>query len=68
LQERPWIRLKRAAQDWWNGMRHRLRIGDTDVGTSAVRISIMLEQEAARSLAWTATDGMPILIGLTTLP
>jgi hypothetical protein len=68
LQERSWIRLKRSAQDWWKGMRHRLRVGDTDGGMNEVRIAITLEQDAARSLAWTATDGMPILIGRTTLP
>ena len=67
-RERPWPWVKSLAQDWWSYLANRLGIIAKTEGAGAVRIHLTLTQEAAQSLAWTMTDGMPLIIGRTALP
>jgi len=67
-RERPWPWVKSLAQDWWSYLADRLGIIAKTDDATAVRIHLTLTQEAAQSLAWTMTDGMPLIIGRTALP
>lgn len=64
-RERPWPWVKGMAQEWWNRLAGMLRMTVNVNGANAVRIHLTLAQEVAQSLAWTMTDGMPLIIGRT---
>jgi hypothetical protein len=46
--ERPWLWLHAVLRRWWN--------------RTGVMLHLTLSQEVAQSLAWSLTDGMPLLI------
>jgi hypothetical protein len=46
--ERPWLWLGAVLRTWW--------------GQPGASLHLMLSQEAAQSLAWSLTDGMPLVI------
>ena len=68
LRERPWPWLKQFAQEWWRRVAGLLDIPADADGPTAVRVHLILAQDTAQSLAWSMTDGMPLIIGRTTLP
>ncbi|HSE57834.1 MAG TPA: hypothetical protein VLA99_03950 [Nitrospiraceae bacterium] len=61
-----WARLRSHVARWWHSLA-RLSHALSDASPSAnnlrpLMISLSLEEEDAQSLAWTVTDGMPLLI------
>ena len=61
--ERPWLWLKTVMRGWWvrsRGWRGTTSSTESRPGASYLRL--VLSQEAAQSLAWTVTDGMPLVI------
>lgn len=61
--ERPWLWLKTLLRGWWE--RSRAWGGapsSTESRPGAVYVRLVLSQEAAQSLAWSVTDGMPLII------
>lgn len=67
-RERPWTWIKDTVEEWWSRLASVLGMTVHANGASAVRIHLTLGQEIAQSLAWTMTDGMPLIIGRTALP
>lgn len=67
-RERPWSWIKGFVQEWWHHAVSLLGMDGENRETVAVRLHLTLAQETARSLAWTMTDGMPLIIGRTVLP
>jgi hypothetical protein len=67
-RERPWPWLRGMVEEWWNRLAGTLGMTVNADGAIAVRIHLTLAQEVAQSLAWTMTDGMPLIIGRTALP
>ena len=69
LAERPWHWFKRK---WLNGWsRVKAWVGQEQVGEFPdlpPRISLILSHEDAQALAWTVTEGMPLLIGRVEFP
>jgi hypothetical protein len=58
-QEHPWLWLRSLLRGWWAKA----------VSTgSRSWLHLTLPPDGARSLAWSVTEGMPFLIGRTTLP
>lgn len=55
----PWLWARGLAREWWS--RAFSKGSDSWLG-------IALQPESARSLAWSVTDGMPVLIGRSTVP
>lgn len=61
--ERPWLWLRAVLRDWWQ--RSRAWRGSAPVPgapPAGASLHLMLSQEAAQSLAWSLTDGMPLVI------
>jgi hypothetical protein len=58
-QDRPWLWIRGRMREWWN------RAVSND---SRQWLSLTLSSESARSLAWSVTEGMPCLIGRSTIP
>jgi hypothetical protein len=67
-RERPWAWVKDTVEEWWSRLANVLGMTVHANGATAVRIHLTLGQEIAQSLAWTMTDGMPLIIGRTALP
>jgi hypothetical protein len=69
LHEQPWLWVRSRLREWWlrlaswSGM-----AAPADQVASGPRLRLTLAREEARSLAWTVTDGMPLLIGRTAPP
>src|SRR5579884_527409 len=64
-RDRPWEWLKAMLQEWWWGVRMTVEAaGQSD----SVLLHLILTQEAAQLLAWTAVDGMPLLLTPATSP
>ncbi|HKW86119.1 MAG TPA: hypothetical protein VJM82_03530 [Nitrospiraceae bacterium] len=63
LQERPWLWVKSLMRDFWTGIASWIRSTDAK-GQKATSpfLRLTLSVEAAQSLAWSVTDGMPLLI------
>lgn len=59
FQAHPWLWARGIMREWWNRAFSK---------SSVSWLRIALEPEGARSLAWSVNDGMPVLIGRTTLP
>jgi hypothetical protein len=59
LQDHPWLWIRGLLREGWT------RIASVGAGPW---LRITLSSENARSLAWLLTDGMPVLIGRSTLP
>lgn len=57
--DHPWLWIRGLVRGWWSRAFSR----DSDAW-----LRMELSPESARSLAWSVTGGMPILIGRTTLP
>lgn len=61
-----WARLRSYIGRWWHSLaRLSHALSDTSPSEDNLRplmISLLLAEEDARSLAWTVTDGMPLLI------
>jgi hypothetical protein len=67
-RERPWAWVKDMVEELWSRLSNVLGMTVHANGATTVRIHLTLEQEIAQSLAWTMTDGMPLIIGRTALP
>ena len=67
-RERPWPWVRGMVEKWWSRLSDMLRMTVHADGATAVRIHLTLAQKIAQSLAWTLTDGMPLIIGRTALP
>src|SRR5207253_6154675 len=68
FQERPWLWVKSLMRNSWLGVASWIRSAaaiDEKVTSSCLRLTLSVE--AAQSLAWSVTDGMPLLIRRTTL-
>lgn len=64
VAEQPWFWMKSVVKEWWARARSRLQSATgPDRIANGPRIRLTLSQEAAQSLAWSVTDGMPLLIG-----
>lgn len=59
FQAHPWLWARGIMREWWNRSFSK--------GSNAW-LRIALPPESARSLAWSVNEGMPVLIGRTTLP
>lgn len=59
-RDRPWERMKALLRAWWQQARTAASAANDQ---PAVRLHLVLTQEAAQSLAWSAVDGMPLLLG-----
>nr|MBI3613191.1 hypothetical protein [Nitrospirota bacterium] len=65
--EQPWLWVKNRLREGWRRLSAWTdRSGDRQVPSRVLRLT--LSQEQARSLAWSVTDGMPLLIGTATAP
>ncbi len=61
-RERPLLLAKSLAREWWSRAASYLR-RDPHVGRGGPpRLRLSLPQDATQSLAWSLTDGMPLLI------
>ena len=61
--ERPWLWLKTVLRGWWQRSRAWLgATSSTESRPGAAYLRLVLSQEAAQSLAWSVTDGMPLVI------
>ena len=58
-QSHPWLWARGLAREWWKRAFSK--------GSSSW-LRVVLPPESARSLAWSVTDGMPVLIGRSTPP
>jgi hypothetical protein len=61
--ERPWIWAKSLLRGWW--LRGRALGGagsSTDPAAASFLLRLTLSQDTAQSLAWSVTDGMPMVI------
>ena len=58
-RDHPWLWLRGLVRGWWNRSFFK--------GSSS-GLRVALPPESARSLAWSVTEGMPVLIGRSTLP
>lgn len=67
-RERPWPWVRGMVEEWWSRLAGMLGMTVHADGATAVRIHLTMAQEIAQSLAWTMTDGMPLIIGRTALP
>ncbi len=67
-RERPWPWIKSLVQEWWSRCAKLLGIKVDSHGAPTVRVYLTMTQETAQSLAWTMTDGMPLMVGRTVLP
>ncbi|MEP6888477.1 MAG: hypothetical protein ABI945_09165, partial [Nitrospirales bacterium] len=67
-RERPWPWVRGKVEEWWSRLADMLGMTVNADGATELRIHLTLLQEVARSLAWTMTDGMPLIIGRTALP
>jgi hypothetical protein len=67
-RERPWPWMKGLAHEWWSHLADMLGITIKADDAAAIRIHLIVAQEAAQSLAWIMTDGMPLIIGRTASP
>jgi hypothetical protein len=69
VHEQPWLWTKSRLREWWARLTSWARLAaPADRVPAGSRLRLTLSQEAARSLAWTVTDGMPLLIGRTAQP
>ena len=67
FQERPWLWVKSLMRNSWLGVASWIRSAaaiDEKVTSPCLRLTLSVE--AAQSLAWSVTDGMPLLIRRTT--
>ncbi len=53
-QSHPWLWARGLAREWWKRAFFK---------GSSTWLRVVLSPESARSLAWSVTDGMPVLIG-----
>lgn len=66
-QERPWLWVKSLMRNSWIGMVSWIRSAAAiDEKAPSPYLHLTLSVEAAQSLAWSVTDGMPLLIRRTT--
>ncbi len=63
LHEQPWLRTQSHLREWWQQAFGWVQLGPTSGPRPAgPRLRLTMTREAAKSLAWTVTDGMPLLI------
>lgn len=62
-RERPWPWVRGMVEEWWGRLAGLFGISVQADRATDVRIHLTLAQEVAQSLAWTMTDGMPMIIG-----
>jgi hypothetical protein len=67
LREQPWLWGRSRWREWRTRLASWLGLVPAQ-DRSAPLLRLTLSAEAARSLAWSVTDGMPLLIGRTTVP
>lgn len=63
-KEQPWLWTRSYIRHWWRriiGLRGRAEEPAAAAGRAQLRLVLPLE--AARSLAWTVTEGIPLLVG-----
>lgn len=69
LSEQPWLWAKSHLREWWRRTVAWVRVTATADQTGArAYLRLTLSEEAARSLVWSVTDGMPMLIRRATSP
>ena len=67
FQERPWLWVKSLMRNSWLGVASWIRSAAAiDEKVTSPCLHLTLSVEAAQSLAWSVTDGMPLLIRRTT--
>lgn len=63
LHEQPWLRAQSHLREWWQQAFGWVHLGPTAKPSPAgPRLRLTMIRDAAKSLAWTVTDGMPLLI------
>jgi len=67
VRERPWPWVKSLVHEWWNHVAGLLGIVVKTEDWATIKIHLTVSPDTARSLAWTMTDGMPLIIGRTVL-
>lgn len=66
-RKQAWLWMRSKLREWWMRAMSRLRAGSARASTGPV-FRLTLSPEAARSLAWSVTDGMPLLINRPATP
>ena len=67
VQERPWLCVKSLMRNTWTSVVSWVRSAAAiDEKATSPCLRLTLSIEAAQSLAWSVTDGMPLLIRRTT--
>jgi len=67
VQERPWLWVKSLMRNTWTSVVSWIRSAAAiDEKATSPCLRLTLSIEAAQSLAWSVTDGMPLLIRRTT--
>lgn len=67
-RERPWLWAKSHLREWWSRVTSWFRFSAEAGQPGGPRLRLTLSMEAAQSLAWSLTDGMPLLIGKMAQP
>lgn len=69
LSEQPWLWAQSHLREWWRRAVAWVRVAATaDQAVADASLRLTLSGEAARSLVWSVTDGMPMLIRRATSP
>jgi len=69
LRAQPWLWARSLLREWWTRLGMWIRFAaEGDPLSVAPTLRLTVSPDAARSLAWTVTDGMPLLVGKTALP
>lgn len=63
LHEQPWLRAQSHIREWWQRAFAWVHLNPASgQGPPGPRLRLTMSVEAAKSLAWAVTDGMPLLI------
>ena len=65
-RERPGTWMMSLVREWWDRLLTPLRVWDENRFRRRLRLT--LSEESARSLAWSVTEKMPLLIGRSRVP
>lgn len=69
FREQPWLWARSFLHEWWARVASWTHVAaPVNQVPAGPRLRLTLSKEEARSLAWTVTDGMPLLIGRTAQP
>lgn len=69
IREQPWLWIRSRLREWRARLAAWARVAaQANQMSTGSHLRLTLSKDAARSLAWTVTDGMPLLVRRTALP